>query len=59
MYFPSPDGSATGNLMVSVMRTAQGHDTEESSAGESEGMGGVPIIEMLEENGGGAINISG
>ena len=37
----------------------QGHGAEESSAGESEGMGGIRIIKMLEDGGGGTANITG
>ena len=59
MYFPSPDGSATGNLVVSMATAVQGHGTDQSSAGESEGMGGILIIEMLEDGGGGTTNITG
>ena len=58
MYFPSPDGSATGNLVVSAMATIQGRDAEESSAGESGDTGGVPIIEMLEDDEGNMTNTS-
>ena len=59
MYFPSPDGSATGNLVVLPAMAVQGHGAEESSAGESKGMGGIPIIEMLEDGSGGTTNITG
>ena len=58
MYFPSPDGSATGNLVVSATTTIQGRDAEESSAGESEDTGGVPIIKMLEVDEGNMTNTS-
>ena len=34
MYFPSPDGSATGNLVISTATAVLGHGAEESSAGE-------------------------
>ena len=45
MYFSSSHDSGGGNLVVSAMAR---HGAEGSSAGESVGVIGVPIIEMIE-----------